>query len=439
MCGIAAVINGDRYIASTMGSAIRRRGVKSTLTKIENLDVYFTHLPITNDAYTQPCRYKDVTLWLNGFISNWKELASEHNLVAESDTELLAWWVSHDMPLDTLNGFFAVLYHDANGIHYFTDRYGIKQLYVYRRFKTTYICSEVKGIKAVVDLNVDFNALEDWEYSLGVMTPDTIYSGVTRVQCLPFVRPDKIDISYEAAKDELKRIWSRVVERNRYDGAGCYLSGGIDSGMIAKWFKPDYCFSMDYLTELSEIEGIKTNSTGQHYTLICNDALSEKYSIEVMKALDDPKVGSCYTNFALAELASKFCKVVYSGAGGDEVFKGYTHRYDKNIDTVINRTGQTVKHYDVNHSEYDWLYLRGILVVEDRMGGYHTMETRYPFLDNELVNFALSLPEKYLYGKRILKDISGLPDEILVAKKRGFSNPHFTNKQWIDHVKARLV
>ena len=117
MCGIAAVINGDRYIASTMGAAIRRRGVKSTLTKIENLDVYFTHLPITNDAYTQPCRYKDVTLWLNGFISNWKELASEHNLVAESDTELLTWWVSHDMPLDRLNGFFAVLYHDANGIH----------------------------------------------------------------------------------------------------------------------------------------------------------------------------------------------------------------------------------------------------------------------------------------------------------------------------------
>jgi hypothetical protein len=49
------------------------------------------------------------------------------------------------------------------------------------------------------------------------------------------------------------------------------------------------------------------------------------------------------------------------------------------------------------------------------------------------------LPDKYLFGKRILKDISGLPDEILVAKKRGFSNPHFTNKEWTHHVKTGLV
>ena len=435
MCGIAAVINGDRYIASTMGAAIRRRGITSTLTKIENLDVYFTHLPITNDVYSQPCRYKDVTLWLNGFISNWKELASEHSLIAESDTELLAWWVSHDMPLDRLNGFFAVLYHDANGIHYFTDRYGIKQLYRYGNF----ICSEVKGLKAVVDLKIDLDAMADWDHSLGVMTPDTIYIGVQRVGQLPFVRPEKITISYEDAKHRLTEIWERVVWRNRYDGAGCYLSGGIDSGMIAKWFKPDYCFSMDYLTASSEIDGIKTNTTGNHYTMICNDAMAERYSKEVMKALDDPKVGSCYTNFALAELASKFCKVIYSGAGGDEVFKGYTHRYDKDIQAVINRTGVYGKRYDITHDAYDWAYLRGILVVEDRMGGWHTMETRYPFLDNELVDFALSLPDKYLFGKRILKDISGLPDEILVAKKRGFSNPHFTNKEWTHHVKTGLV
>jgi asparagine synthase (glutamine-hydrolysing) len=435
MCGIAAVINGDRYIASTMGAAIRRRGLTSTLTKIENLDVYFTHLPITNDVYSQPCRYKDVTLWLNGYISNWKELASENSLVAESDTELLTWWVSHDMPLDRLNGFFAVLYHDANGIHYFTDRYGIKQLYRYGNF----ICSEVKGLKAVVDLKIDLDAMADWDHSLGVMTPDTIYIGVQRVGQLPFVRPEKITISYEDAKHRLTEIWERVVWRNRYDGAGCYLSGGIDSGMIAKWFKPDYCFSMDYLTASSEIDGIKTNTTGNHYTMICNDAMAERYSKEVMKALDDPKVGSCYTNFALAELASKFCKVVYSGAGGDEVFKGYTHRYDKDIQAVINRTGVYGKRYDITHDAYDWAYLRGILVVEDRMGGWHTMETRYPFLDNELVDFALSLPDKYLFGKRILKDISGLPDEILVAKKRGFSNPHFTNKEWTHHVKTGLV
>ena len=65
------------------------------------------------------------------------------------------------------------------------------------------------------------------------------------------------------------------------------------------------------------------------------------------------------------------------------------------------------------------------------MAGWHTMETRYPLLDNDFVDFALSLPDEYLKDKRILKDISGLHFEVLNAKKKGFSNPHFTNKEWV--------
>ena len=66
------------------------------------------------------------------------------------------------------------------------------------------------------------------------------------------------------------------------------------------------------------------------------------------------------------------------------------------------------------------------------------METRYPLLDNEFVDYALSLPDEYLENKRILKDISCLSDNVLNGKKRGFSNPHYTNKEWIDHVKRNL-
>jgi asparagine synthetase B (glutamine-hydrolysing) len=65
------------------------------------------------------------------------------------------------------------------------------------------------------------------------------------------------------------------------------------------------------------------------------------------------------------------------------------------------------------------------------MGGAHGMETRYPFLDNDFVNFALSLPDEYLKDKRILKDIADLPDQITKGKKRGFSNP-ISNKEWVD-------
>lgn len=440
MCGIAAVINGTIEQSESMAYAIRRRGTYADTHTVENLTVSFVHLPITTNENDQPRTYRNTTVWLNGYISNWKELCSKYRVIADSDTEYLAWHLSHGKEKSELNGFFAVLYYQ-DGIKMFTDRYGIKQLYTYKQGQTTFICSEVKGLKEVVSLSVDFDALNDWETTLGVMTNDTIYTGVKRIECLPFVKPDKfssLDMPYHLAKRELKALWLKSCQRNYYEGAGCYLSGGIDSGIIAKDLNPEYCFSVDYQNELSEIDNIKLNSKGLHYTMICNNQLVADYSNKVMDALDDFKVGSCYTNYAIAETASRFCKVMYSGAGGDEVFNGYTHRYDKDIQDVIKRTDKTVKHYDVTHKEYDWLFLRAVLVVEDRMSGFHTMETRYPLLDNDFVDFALSLPDEYLNDKRILKDISGLNKEVIKGKKRGFSNPKFTNEEWTNHCKEWL-
>ena len=53
----------------------------------------------------------------------------------------------------------------------------------------------------------------------------------------------------------------------------------------------------------------------------------------------------------------------------------------------------------INHSLYleSKTFLHGLLVVEDKLSMSHGLETRIPFLDNDLVDFALQCPVKLCY------------------------------------------
>lgn len=439
MCAISLTINGTLCEIIKMGEAIKHRGIKHGVTEIDNIKVYFSWLPIVNQkAPMQPFTCGKWTVWLNGYISNYLELAERYNiqLYTDCDTLLLAEMLNKfdTNKLDELNGFFSIVAYNSEHkkVHTFTDRYGIKQLYQYEEGHRTYIASEVKALLKILKTELDEQAVEDWQYSLGVMTDHTIFKEIKRVPKLPFIKPIEIDISYEQAKEKLKTLLDQSIRRNKAKVTdGVFLSGGIDSGIIANHINPDYSFSMDYIdSAYSEIDNIKLNSIGTHLTMICNQKLFDEYKYKTLKAIDDLHVGSCYTNFALTELASKYCKVIYSGAGGDELFYGYTHRYDRDINSVIKRTQLDGPKYDITHDEYDWRFLQGILVIEDRIGGYHTIETRYPFLDNDFVDFALSLPRSYRENKKILKDISELSEKVIQGKKRGFSNPHCNNAEW---------
>jgi asparagine synthase (glutamine-hydrolysing) len=65
---------------------------------------------------------------------------------------------------------------------------------------------------------------------------------------------------------------------------------------------------------------------------------------------------------------------------------------------------------------------------------YHSIESRVPLLDNELVDFVLRMPAKFkLHNgrkKRLLKDAMSdvLPKEVLRGRKRGFDVPF---KKWL--------
>ena len=96
-------------------------------------------------------------------------------------------------------------------------------------------------------------------------------------------------------------------------------------------------------------------------------------------------------------------------------------------------------------------FLQGLLIVEDKLGMAHSLETRVPFLDNDVVDFAQKVPlhmklgdmsnrtnffvdentyfkkliRKRSDGKKILRQAMTkyLPESIVYADKQGFSAP----------------
>lgn len=79
-------------------------------------------------------------------------------------------------------------------------------------------------------------------------------------------------------------------------------------------------------------------------------------------------------------------------------------------------------------------YLVELLMKQDSMSMAASVESRVPFLDHKVVEFALSIPPSFklngLHGKQILKDAVRdlLPEEILRRRKMGFPTPI---RQWL--------
>ena len=297
---------------------------------------------------------------------------------------------------------------------------------------------------------------------------------------------------------------------------GAYLSGGIDSGSItaiAAAAKP-YIKSFTCGFDLHSASGLELGFDErdhaelmsylfktEHYEMVLKAGDMERVMSKFAYHLEEPRVGQSYPNYYAAQLASKFVKVVLSGTGGDELFGGYPWRYyravvndsfehyvDKyyqfwqrlipndavqkvfapiwnevrHVSTrdifrdVFQQHSQTLTSPEdyVNHSLYfeAKTFLHGLLIVEDKLSMAHGLECRVPFMDNDLVDFAMRVPasmklnnldavvvlnenepgpktlkyfQKNRDGKLLLRRAMArrLPSLIVNGEKKGFSAP----------------
>jgi asparagine synthase (glutamine-hydrolysing) len=315
---------------------------------------------------------------------------------------------------------------------------------------------------------------------------------------------------------------------------GSYLSGGIDSGSIsgiaAQHINNLKTFTVGF--DLSSASGIELNFDErriaeqlsyefktEHYEIVLKAGDMERCMSSLTWHLEEPRVGQSYPVYYASKLASRFVKVCMSGSGGDELFAGYPWRYfraspNQSFDEYVDHyfafwqrmlPGQrfndatkplrlsgftsdpqeifrsvltqipgatTTKENFVNRSLCfeAKTFLHGLLVVEDKLSMAHGLETRVPFLDNDLVDYAMQLPvdlklstiddtiridenesqaksSKFFHqstdGKLILRSVMKrfVPPEISARRKQGFSAP---DASWfkgdsIEYVKRKIL
>src|SRR5260370_18381234 len=71
----------------------------------------------------------------------------------------------------------------------------------------------------------------------------------------------------------------------------------------------------------------------EHYEMVLHAGDMEQVLPRLIWHVEDLRVGQCYPNYYVARLASKFLKVVLSGAGGYELFGGYPLSYYRWLNT----------------------------------------------------------------------------------------------------------
>jgi asparagine synthase (glutamine-hydrolysing) len=505
----------------------------------------------------QPMSDRRHTIWVvyNGEIYDFRELRSElescgHRFVSATDTEVIIhayeeWGISC---ITRFNGMFAFALWDSRRLllHLVRDRYGIKPLYLFRDGRVFLFGSEIKSILAYLPSRpgVDLFAMNEYFSFQNVLSDRTLFQGVSLlkpghyvtldVASGTFVETQYWDFDFSRAderpevelEEELYHLINEAVTRQCVSDVpiGSYLSGGMDSGSVTAITRSVlgriFTFTGGFdLSEAAEhemtfderehAERLANILQTEHYECVMHSGDMEAVMESLIWHLEDLRVGQCYPNYYVARLASKFVKVVMSGAGGDELFGGYPWRYaaalgadhadyvenyylywqrlvsnrDKTaffnretldrLGSLDENSAASLRNHtlsvfqnvfgdrlevknladQVNYSLYFECktFLHGLLVVEDKLSMAHSLETRVPFLDNALVDFACTIPvhckvanldrlekidenfprKKTFYqsqinsGKNILRKAMEriLPRDTTSAKKQGFSAP----------------
>ena len=396
MCGIAGFLNPNynsrneiEKISNEITNALKHRGPDDQGFWIDyklGLSLCHTRLSIIdlNKTGAQPMHSQSnrFVISYNGEIYNSELIKKELNNLGikfngTSDTEVILeaceYW-GLEKAINKTIGMFAFSLWDKklSKLYLVRDRVGIKPLYYGKKKNIFYFSSEINPIRNHLGLDFTINkfALKKFlEYSY-VSSPDSIYNDIFKLEAGHFLEIDsKLNInkkkywdlkdsisknnkSYQKTHDlksEIELLIEDSVKKRMISDVpvGCFLSGGIDSSLVAALMQKNSAENINTFTigfeENNYNEALHAKKIAKYLDTNHNEHyFSSKDALNIIPKInnyyDEPFADSSQIpTILLSSFTSSKVKVALSGDGGDEFFRGYNRYYWANNFSLMNK------------------------------------------------------------------------------------------------------
>jgi asparagine synthase (glutamine-hydrolysing) len=397
MCGIAGIINRQNqpyqslaHHLHVMNNLLAHRGpdgegfwcnVKKTIgfahRRLKIIDLETGAQPMTDQFGNTVC--------FNGEIYNYielRKLLKDYPFRTNSDTEVIlaAYQEWGSDCVNHFRGMFAFALWDDKHQRLFCarDRFGIKPFYYATVGDNLYFASEAKALLPFLPaIETDRQALQEYLVFQFCLEQRTLFQGIHQL-------PPAHWMVVEGSMMKIKRYWEVYYEldfehtpkyfreklihliedsvdiHTRSDvPIGAYVSGGVDSGIVAAvasgcpraqqlglaGFNGKFAMGPEYdESEYARALASKAQMPLHEVAITSQDFID---SIEkVIYHLDYPVAGpGSFPQYHVSKLVSQHRKVVLGGQGGDEIFGGYTRYliayFEQCIKAAINGTSQS--------------------------------------------------------------------------------------------------
>lgn len=373
----------------------------------------------------------------NGEIYNYEELRAELMALGvpfktESDTEVLAnalrvWGAG---ALKRLSGMYAFVAYEPETEEFLAarDPFGIKPLYVMQDVDAFLFCSEIRPLLNTVE-----------QHDVLALPPGHL---LTRTTCAPF--PSLVEAPGDSFrpsdKSDLDQLLADAVESHIPPDLpfAIMFSGGIDSTLVAHYARQIRPETKGYFVGGPEsgdypYAAAYAETTGFDLIHVPFDPHSDdtfallEEGVTATESFEPALVRGAIVSLSVSAAIEKDgYRVALCGEGADELFCGYTplekaFELDENYGRAMREECLGLMH-------------RISLQRVDRCSMHHRLETRVPFLDPLVANYARSLQASDLVrvtngvpvGKAALRDLfdlypKGLPRLIRDRAKILFS------------------